>query len=409
MPAVDGIPRVDIVTDDGEPITDKETYKRATLSVDPRGSGMPAYEASARLRVRGNFTASAPMKLPYRIKLDDSEPLAGLPTSKDWVLLANFYDRTLLRTTLGMETARRVGLPWSSRFVDAEVWLNGEFKGLYQLGEGIEVDGDRVDIELADEDSDAAQGGYLLEADSYADSDPVFTTTRGLQVYVKDPGAEPAFVDGVAAYVQGFEDVLYSPAFADPTTGYAAWIDVDSFVDWYLVMELLKNCDAGMRNSIFMYRPIGGLLTLGPAWDFDISAGNRVPWELTEPTGWFVRKNWYGLTNTIPSQMTGPEGHWMVRLFEDPAFEQRVRDRWSEVRAALFALPAHVGARRALIEEAALRNFAPVEDGGAGFPQGPTLADPDGAIKHWATWDESTDALVDWLSTRLAWMDAQLG
>ena len=408
LPGVTGIPRVDIVTDDGQPITSKQTYKRATLSVDPRGSGVPAYSESARLRVRGSFTATALEKLPYRVKLDGSEELVGLPTSKDWVLLANFYDRSLLRTTLGMEAGRRMGLPWSPRFVDVEVYLNGQLKGLYQLGEGIEVDEDRVDIDLADETAAAPDGGYLLEADSHDDEDPRFVTGRGLQVYVKDPGdAEDAFVHSVAAHVVRFEDTLYSPGFADPVTGYAPWIDIDSFVDWYLVMELVKNVDAGMRNSVHLQRDQGGRLSMGPPWDFDISGGNRLWWDGTSPEGWFVRANWYGDSFEVPSQLDGPEGHWWYRMFQDPAFEHRVKARWLEVRAGLMALPAYLDRHRVLIADAAARTFAPVADGGAGMPQGPTRWD-DGVLIHHETWSASADYLTGWLAARLQWMDEQL-
>jgi hypothetical protein len=407
LPAVSLVPRVDIVTEDGEPITSKTDYTRATFSVDPRESGVPAYSESTRLRVRGNFTATALEKLPYRIKLDDSEELVGLPKSKDWVLLANFFDRSLLRTTLGMEAARRVGLPWSPRFVDVEVYLNGELKGLYQLGEGIEVDNDRVDIELADEDEPAPDGGYLLEADSYDDSDPRFVTGRGLQVYVKDPGdAQDVFVDSVAEHVEAFEEVLYSTDFDDPVNGYAALIDVDSFVDWYLVMELVKTVDAGMNNSVYLQRDVGGLLSMGPVWDFDISAGNLLHWDGTSPEGWFVRHNWYG-EPWVPSQLDGPEGHWWYRLFQDPAFAARVSERWQEVRAGLMTLPAYLDQRRAHITAAAERTFAPVEDGGAGMPQEATPSD-DGLLVHHATWAESADYLTTWLAARLEWMDEQL-
>jgi hypothetical protein len=408
LPPLSQVPRVDIVTDDGQPITSKEVYTRATLGIDPQDSGLPAYLESARLRVRGNFTATALQKLPYRIKLDHSAGLVGLPTSKDWVLLANFYDRSLLRTTLGMEASRRVGLPWSPRFVDVEVYLNGELKGLYQLGEGIEVDDDRVDIELADEDEPAPDGGYLLEADGYDDSDPRFETSRGLQVYVKDPDdAEDEFVDSVAEYVEAFEDVLYSPDFAHPVDGYAPLIDVDSFVDWYLVMELVKNVDAGMNNSVHLQRDVGGLLAMGPVWDFDISGGNRMRWDGTSPEGWYVRHNWYGEDAWVPSQLDGPDGHWWFRLFQDPAFEARVAERWQEVRAGLLALPAYLDDRRAHIADAAERTFAPVEDGGAGMPQEATPGD-DGVLVHHATWAESADYLTTWLTARLEWMDGQL-
>ena len=205
-------------------------------------------------------------------------------------------------------------MAWSPRFVDVEVRLDGTLMGLYQLGEGVEVDDDRVDIDLADEDSDAADGGYLLEVDEHTDDKPFFVTTHGLQTFVADPeDASQDFVDGAAAYVQGFEDALYSDDFTDPVTGYAPWIDRDSFVDWYLVMELLKTVDAGMLNSVRLQRDVGGGWPRGRVGPRH-SAGNRVPWSGTSPTGWYLRHNWYGDRTASRPQIKGPEGHWFVRL-----------------------------------------------------------------------------------------------
>lgn len=410
LPGAAAVPRVDVVTDDGLPVTSKSSYKRAVLTVDPRDSGITGFTDSVRLRVRGNFTSGVAEKRPYKLKLDDDVPLAGMPESEDWVLLANYFDRSLLRNTLGMEVGRRLQHPWSPRLVDVELWLNGEPKGLYQLGEGIEVQPGRLDIEL--EDNDATNGGYTLEADKNVEDDPSFITSRDLQIYVKEPGVDQAYADQVAAYVQEAEDVLYSPGFADPTTGYRAYLDVPSFVDWYLAMELMKTYDAGFNNSIHLYREVGGLLAMGPLWDFDLSSGNRRQWHVDDPEGWFIRTNWFGTPENevlFPaSQMNHAEGHWIVRLFEDPAFEQQVRERWAEVRASLLTLPEFVESRRVLIAAAAYRNFEPVESGGAGHPLGPSPYDDATVAVFHGSHAASAQALRDWLAARLAWMDAEL-
>ena len=173
------------------------------------------------------------------------------------------------------------------------------------------------------------------------------------------------------------------------------------------MMELVKNVDAGMNNSVHLQRDEGGRLSMGPVWDFDISGGNRMRWAGTSPAGWFVRHNWYGEDDWVPSQLDGPEGHWWYRMFQDPAFEARVKARWREVRAGLMALPAYLEVRRGLIADAAARTFAPVEDGGAGMPQGPTPHD-DGVLVHHESWAASADYLNGWLTARLQWMDEKL-
>ena len=412
LPVAHGVPRVDIVTDDGQPITSKTTYHRATLVLDPRGAPVPAFSDSVRLRVRGNFTSSAAEKLPYKVKLDDKTPLLGLPASKDWVLLANYFDRSLLRNTLGMEVSRRLERPWTPHLVDTEVWLNGDYQGLYQLGEGIEVEPGRVEIELDEDEDSPLEGGWTLEADKNPEDHPAFTTSRNLRIYVTEPGVDQEYADEVGTWVQELEDVLYSPDFADPVTGYAAYLDVPSFVDWYLVMELMKTIDAGFNNSIRMQRPVGGKLEMGPVWDFDLSAGNRLQWNTDEPEGWFVRTNWFGRPESegyFPaSQMNHEEGHWLHRLFQDPAFEQAVKVRWGEVRDSLMTLPQVVESRRDLIAVAARRNFAPVSTGGAGHPLGASPYDSETYAVFFPTYAASVQGLQAWLTARLAWMDEEL-
>lgn len=411
LPVAHGVPRVDIVTEDGQPVTSKTAYRRAMLTLDPRGSGVPAFSDSVRLRVRGNFTSSVLEKRPYKLKLDD-EPLLGLPESEDWVLLANYFDRSLLRTTVGMEISRRLERPWTPHLVDVEVWLNGSYQGVYQLGEGIEVEPGRVELPLDEEEDSPLDGGWTLEADKNPEDDPVFTTSRNLRVYVTEPGVNQPYADQVGAWVQEMEDVLYSPGFADPVTGYAKYLDTESFVDWYLVMELMKTFDAGFNNSIRMQRPVGGKLEMGPVWDFDLSAGNRRQWHTAQPEGWFVRTNWFGTPgNEVPfpaSQMNHAEGHWIHRLFQDPAFAEAVRGRWSEVRGSLMTLPQFVADRHQQIAVAARRNFAPLSTGGAGHPLGASPYDSASSAVFHPTYTGSVQALQAWLTARLAWMDEEL-
>ena len=294
-----------------------------------------------------------------------------------------------------------MGLPWTPNLHDVELWLNGTYRGVYQLGEGIEVDADRVDIDTSD---DPSLGGYLLEADSWDDDKPSFKTNHGLQVFlnepeIDDPEAASTYAAGVGTWVQEFEDALYSGHFDDPETGYRHYVDVPSFVNWYLVNELTKNVDSGFNNSCWMYRDVDGLLTMGPVWDFDVSAGNRQPPELRSPTGWFLRHP------SAWSQFKGPEGHWLVRMFEDPWFVAQVQARWQEVRLSLLTLPAYAEAQATDIAGAARRNFAPVEEGGAGMPIGPTFIDNDGVFQ--ASWAESEQYVATWMAERIAWMDEQ--
>lgn len=429
-----GLPRVDITTDDGLGVgaqvdrdgngdidqDDKFAYTRGSLKLDPRGSGVPASEVTSRFRVRGNATAYALIKLSFKVKLDKKASLLGLPKSKDWVLLANFYDRSLLRTDLAFEASRRVGLAWTPTMASVELWQNGYYAGVYQLGEGIEVDQDRVDIDVPEvtaggfDPHSSRDGGYLLEADYRDDTDPQFSTSHGLKLHLKEPQGEDfasqadvdTYLGGVRESTQAFEDALYSTGFKDPTNGYRKYVDVPSFINWYLVNEIMKNHDSGFAASVWFYRDHGGKLAMGPAWDFDQSSGARTDLGLGDPTGWFLRKNWYPASGV--TMMTGPQGHWLNRMFEDPWFVEQVRQRWEQVRTGLLTLPDYLRAEAEALAPAATRNFTDLIGPPPGYrlPIGWTFLEGDGIF--FSSWPATVDHVNYWLSDRLAWMDGQL-
>lgn len=281
--------------------------------------------------------------------------------------------------------------------------MNGRYDGLYQLGEGIEVASDRVNLPT---------GGALLEADAWPDTDPSFVTPKGLQVFVKS-SEDTEFAAQVQQQVSHIEDVLYSPDYTAAGAGYRSCLDVDTFVNGYLLAELSKNIDGSFKNSLWMVLGADGRLAIGPAWDYDQSMGNRLNCEVDQPTGWFVATNWFYIdrelsaTCTSTSQISVVEGNWYQRLLSDPAFAARVRTRWAEVRSSLAELPALVRARAQVVEPSAELNFTPRDQGGAGMPIGPTIVDTTENHVFHGTWDAEADALASWLQDRIAWLDDQ--
>lgn len=394
------VARLDVTTEDGGPITSRTDYSRTSLVLTEPGAD--PVTLGARLRLRGNSTSWVSMKYPYKVKLDAKSSLRGMPASKDWVLLANFFDRSMLRNDTAFELARRLGADWTPRMQPVELWLNGTYRGLYQLGEGIEVEPDRVDL---------PPGAVLLEADSWEDTDPVFRTAKGLQVFVKK--TDDADVAHAAQQVRRVEDVLYADHFAHPQYGYRACLDVPSFVDAYLIAEITKNIDAAFNNSVWMVLAEDGRLAMGPTWDHDQGLGNRRNCEIADPSGWFVNRRWVAeqhLTpRCLPTQVRGPEGHWYERLMSDPWFVDQVRARWREVHDSVAALPDAVDSAADRIAAAAGRNFAPVPEGGAGLPLGRSLLESDDTHVFHGSWPAEAAHLSTWLGDRIDWLDEQFG
>ena len=379
------LPVLKILTDNLAPIVSKDVYLPAQMTLESNVAGTPAVVGGLQIRGRGNSTWDMPKK-PYRLKLTDKQPLLGMPSSKDWVLLANYSDKSLARNAIAMELGTRMGMPWTPRTAFVEVYVNDSYAGVYLLSENIKIAKDRVNIDelaAADIAADKITGGYLLEVDFRQDGHTMITATDQLPIVFQSPEnpapEQEAYIKG---YIDQLETVLRSADFADPATGYAAYIDVDSFIRWYLVNEVFRNVDANMWSSCWMYKPRGGKLFMGPLWDFDLAAGNVNYNDAFLTSGWHIRN-----------------APWFSRLFQDPAFVARVRQVWNEIKAdELPAMFQSITTDAGVLQQAQLNNFQR-------WPILETYVWPNNQIP--GSYAGEIGYLRTWLEARIAWMDSQ--
>jgi hypothetical protein len=317
----------------GAPVDSLEDYVPGTLRVD-------GDEHPMEIRGRGNSTWRWPKK-PYKIKLGDDAGLLGMPADDEWVLLANYADRSALRTQLAFDLASRTRLAWTPRTRYVDVELNGESLGLYTLTEQVEQGANRVDL---------PDDGYLLEIDKRfrRNGEIGFWTRHGVPISFKDPDELTARQRReVRTAARRLEAALYSGHFAHRRTGYRRLVDVGSFVDWYLVEEFFRNQDSNFQTSVNLTWTPGGRFAMGPVWDFDLSAGTK--WrDTTGPRGWLTRNG----------------RHWLTRMLEDPAFSARVKKRWATLRPRVEEVIAQIPASADAIRLSANqdRSLWPVED-----------------------------------------------
>jgi hypothetical protein len=386
------VPVIRITTTNAVAITSEDDYVDGHLALTPQdGSSWPAVDSDLEIKGHGNSSWTWAKK-PYKIKLSDKMSLLGMPEQKNWVLLANHDDKTLIRDDVAFELGRRVGMAWTPRSVFVELYLNGVYEGSYQLTESIEIDKNRVNIDSLDDDDidqPAVTGGYLMEVDYNGIADADFLINGIIPITMHDPSPmadqQKAYITNYMAQVQS---VLYGANFADPNTGYAQYLDVDSCVDWYLVNEIYKNNDAIWWSSVYLYKARNGKLSCGPLWDFDVGAGNSSMNNDADPTGWWVRNSWV------------VNGQWMARLFDDPAFRLKVQSRWNELKVTQFdTLPAYIDQRAAALNQTQQNNFArwPVLNEVV-FTEPELAGSYGGEIAYMKTW----------LTTRINWMDAQI-
>jgi hypothetical protein len=368
------------------PVVSEDDYVTGNLNANVNGQFDPlSSNISLNIKGRGNSTWNMPKK-PYRIKFNSKQALLGLTAAKNWVLLANYSDKTLLRNALALDMGHQFLADFTPHYRFVEVVMNGVYLGNYMLTEQVEIKSGRVAInELTADDTDDAAigGGYLLELDQRLDSDYYFYSNWGLPFTIKDPDdITNKQLDYIHSYVQQTEDAIFAENFDDPVNGYAKYINVDSFINWYLVKELMKDNDAADYSSIFYYKDLNGKLGMGPVWDFDLAAGNCDYSQAGDPTGWWVR-------NT----------RWFSRLFQDPVFQAKVKTRWEELQPNLALALANIDQNAAYINLSQQQNFTTWDILNTYvWPNAEVAGSYPGEIEY----------LKAWLKTRIQWMNANM-
>ncbi len=277
VPTTMNLPVIQLNTVGAAPILNKDDYVPGSVTITP-GTADPTdspYNGTMQVHLHGNSTLVMPKK-PYKVKLDSKAPLLGMPSNKNWILLPNYDDKALMRNYVAFELSKRLGMPWTPSSVFVELFVNGQYEGNYQLSQEVDTGKTQVNItEMDDTDNSgkALTGGYLLEIDAHQDEDFVFTTAHGVPFGLQDPDpATPQQSSYIQSYVQQAEDALYSDAFSDSSSGWPAYFDQSTLINWYLANEIMGNNDAAFFSSDYVYKDKNNpLLYMGPVWDFDIS------------------------------------------------------------------------------------------------------------------------------------------
>lgn len=336
------IPVIYIDTD-GKGIYDKKNYVDGIIAIkDPEKlySDVEEFTAAMGIRGRGNSTWSFPKK-PYKVKLKEKASIFGMGADKEWALLANYSDRTLMRNIVAMKLSEICGFSWTPHMYSVHVYLNDQYQGVYTLCEHKKVHKDRVDIDL-----DA--GDVYLEIEQQQDETTCWWTGMGVPMMFSDPEEPSAeLLAEIKKWFSDFEKALYSDYLDDPDKGYAAYIDVDSFIDYYIVQELAKNTDGNLRKSSFITKKKGEKLEMYHLWDFDLTFGNN-GWNLHEPEGFYIK-------DYAPD--CNPGDNWFNRMFTDPAFVERVQARWNELLPQMQAIPAFIDEQALILDKAKDLNF----------------------------------------------------
>ena len=309
------------LTTDPEVWQDRETWFAGTVAIEhPTHPDWNTALTPADVRGRGNSTWNrGEDKRPLRFRFPEPQSVLHYThEARTWVTFANLFDKSLLRNhavfTLGQQMS---GLEWTpvSQFV--HMYVNGEYMGVYQLTDERDINAGRLNITV---DVDPAVSEFVIERDARVSRDASnilglhWVTYNGLNYEIRFPsGALRTAAHG--AYVEDFIRNTSDAIRSMDWDTIVQWIDVPSFVDFYIAQEIARNVDIGFSSVFMQIRGQGEdrRLVKGPLWDFDISLGNQT-------------------RNLADRPMAARRNYWFVYLMQVPQFQQAVAERWPDVR-----------------------------------------------------------------------------
>jgi hypothetical protein len=517
-----GLPIIYLKTDDAVAIDSKEDYVQGDTSLDGGRDFDNLDDLEMKIRGRGNSTWGLHPKKPFQMKLSDKAEFLGMPNDKKWLFLAEYSDKTMLRNKISFEMGYISNLDWTPQGRFAEVYINDEYNGTYNVTQKVEESDNRVPL---------GDTGYLLELDQLErlDSDDVYfesVITEKFLVNIKEPNlernsseyvyiktlindfenamlgsttmtsyfavsettsdnvwdvnlsqtmtlvpnseyrvsfkakssidrtmiaglglyhdpwtnvGEPVslttawqtftltqtttdfgddqsrvlfdmggdqggevwiddvsvlntdgeeliingdFQSGESSWAGGAATAANITSYSSGAETYAEYIDIDSFVDWYLISEITKNVDSKSFSSMFLNVLPGEKIKMGPLWDFDLSFGNVDYADSRYAEGWWVKYH-----------------PWYERLFQDPDFVDRVKVRFAYFKDNQDFILEKIDTYAQQLQWAQQENDNKWQTLGIYVWPNPVI---------FGTYQEEVDHMKAWYVDRMTWLDNAL-
>ena len=371
------------------------------------------YSGTAGIEIRGSYSSTLPQK-PFGIETRDVQgnnnnvALFGMPSENDWILLANYNDKTFLRNVLAFDLFTKMG-HYAPRTKLCEVVINDIYNGIYVFTEKIKRDNGRVDIsklDLDDNAGDSVTGGYIFKVDYWNQNNswesnynnPNYPNDAVRYVY-NYPGSDeitPQQKNYIQTLVGDFENALWSNDFEDSIYGYRPFINTRSFIDYFLVNEFARNVD-GFKKSRNFHKDKSSknpLIYAGPVWDFDWAYKDHSS-SMLNGAGW--RHSFSGGSDVKPPG-------WYIRLLQDTTFANELNCRYFNLRNSILdtnQLFSFIDSLANRLSNAQNRHYVrwPILGVNVGTPEIGTQP---------TTYNGEIVKFKNWIYERLAWLDANM-
>lgn len=396
------ITRIYVYTEDDNPLITKENKTPASITIVSGEDGVNSVADSGTIKLRGNSTSLAD-KPAYNISFSSKKKVfENANSGKKWCLLANAFDKTLLRNKLATDFGAYLGNVATPESHYVDLYINGKLQGSYLMSEPAE--NGRSGIEY-DEDNDTDML-FELEAEKSENGVLYNVTGLGVRFAVEDVDATSAKYANYLTTLVTFENALKNTTSDDVFN----LIDVDSFVDMYIVNELFKTVDFGYSSVKFYIKADENgnpIIHAGSLWDFDLSTGNSSVAECrtTEDFRGQSVNTWFG---------------WLMK---NETFKNKVITKFADSQETIQNIYQANSLGDSWIEQyldymgdSKDRNYSDTGLGGAGW----NINTPDSAeYKYYPygyntlspyinyTYEQHINYLVNWLSARNTWMCGQ--
>lgn len=391
-------------------------------------SSTPSISTVAGVEYRGSTSQAdfyflpGLVKKPYGIELWTDTTgvkakklsLVQMPEESDWVLNASYNDRSFMRDFIAQNVAGRLGLLHSeAKFV--ELIINDEYRGVYILMEKVKQGKNRVpisDLYPTENAGDDVTGGYLLKIDKTSGSPSTswksnytsgISATQKCEFQIEYPQygiITQQQLIYIRDYINNWEKKLMTEDMNDPKASFRDYMDVSSFVNYFILNEVTRNVD-GYRLSTYLYKDkesLGGKIKMGPAWDFNIAFGNA-----DYLNGWKTD----GFVYKAMENEGGKNDYWQVpfwwnKFIQDASFRKALATRWKSVRSSFLntnTLFATIDSAQVVLKDPLIRNFQK-------YPLMGKKIWPNYYVG--ATLSDEVNWLKNWIQGRLVWLDAQM-
>jgi len=277
---------------------DKEHEESASVRVMTAEGTVDYRTDRCTVKGHGNSTWFQPKK-PYTVTLETPGGMLGMGYAQKWILISNVFDETSLRNTIVYDAAESIGryAGWSPDHAYVDLYLNGEYAGLYLLTRKIEAGADSLALEEADTLFEMMVSDREADSDSFA-----VTSDRMIEMVFPKTDADGSRLAALEAYIAEFTQALYAENGVCGACGkyWSDYIDLDSWARKYLIEEVFSNYDAGQNSQYFWLDASQNKIVAGPCWDYDLTIGKlwntywTTPHCMLELRGWEDGESWYG-------------------------------------------------------------------------------------------------------------------